>query len=327
MNISFVYDSPDPTPIFERYSCDFSLKWIKLKELLLCYNINLIDFRDVNTTMPQCELHLNAQKSLSPLPKLCLLLENPDIYPANSKQSLLAQYSKIFTWRKDLTSKPNIEKIFIPYYFPEDANNIVDKDIHISMIAANKSSNIVFDSHCLYRERVKVIRWFEKNSPSSFRLYGYGWNKRQAWPSKFGRYLSSNILNNSNKVFFPSWYGSIENKKNILARSTFSFTYENTNKYDNYLTEKMYDSLYCGSIPIYNGCPNINELIPETCFIDSRNFATVDNLCKYLIQCPASTINKYRNNIRTFLYKQVYANWSLEKLALTLSDSLKRIPL
>ena len=326
MNTLFVYNSTDPTPVLQRYSCDLSLKWIKLRECLRRYNINLIDFKEKYNVQPNVELHLNAQKSNSSLPKVCLLLENPDIYPNNSNPSLLSQYSKIFTWQKEMLSDPCVQKAFIPYYYSGIADGVVEKrDIRISMIAANKSSNILFDHHCLYRERAKIIRWFEKNSPSSFELYGYGWANRKAWPTKIGRYLSSRLPSISKKVYFPSWQGSIECKKSILRRSVFSITYENTNKYDNYLTEKIFDALYCGSIPVYSGCNNINALIPSTCFINSQQFFNIDELCQYLIDCPPSIIDKFRRNIKEFLNSPYSYNWSLQKLALDLSTSLNNL--
>ena len=45
-----------------------------------------------------------------------------------------------------------------------------------------------------------------------------------------------------------------------------------------YITEKVFDSMFSGCIPIYMGCPNIKEEIDPNTFIDLRDFSSYSDL-------------------------------------------------
>ena len=49
-----------------------------------------------------------------------------------------------------------------------------------------------------------------------------------------------------------------------------------------WLTEKLFECLRTGTIPIYWGATDIEELVPTDCFIDMRRFADYSELLAYL---------------------------------------------
>lgn len=59
----------------------------------------------------------------------------------------------------------------------------------------------------------------------------------------------------------------ITNKYNLLNKSIFNLCFENC-IYDDYITEKIFDSYYCGCIPIYCGSPNIDTIFNKNTFIN-----------------------------------------------------------
>jgi len=74
-----------------------------------------------------------------------------------------------------------------------------------------------------------------------------------------------------------------QTKLDILANYKFTIAFENAIAKD-YVTEKFYDPLIAGSVPIYLGAPNINEFAPgDKCFIDVNSFDGPESLAKYLI--------------------------------------------
>lgn len=52
---------------------------------------------------------------------------------------------------------------------------------------------------------------------------------------------------------------------------------------DDYVTEKMYDPLLSGAVPIYLGAPNVGEYIPgNNCFVDASTFSSPKELADFI---------------------------------------------
>ena len=62
----------------------------------------------------------------------------------------------------------------------------------------------------------------------------------------------------------------------------FAFCFENSDSYCGYITEKIFDAFFSGTIPIYFGAPDIQDYIPKNCYIDYRQFHSTDELVKKL---------------------------------------------
>lgn len=71
-------------------------------------------------------------------------------------------------------------------------------------------------------------------------------------------------------------------KLETLARYKFTLAFENAIGRD-YVTEKFYDPLICGSVPIYLGAPNIETFAPgDHCYINVNDFANPRALAEYV---------------------------------------------
>jgi hypothetical protein len=71
-------------------------------------------------------------------------------------------------------------------------------------------------------------------------------------------------------------------KMETIAAYKFSLAFENSVSRD-YVTEKFFDPLVAGSVPIYLGAPNIAEFAPaDRCFIDVADFPQPRALADYL---------------------------------------------
>lgn len=91
-------------------------------------------------------------------------------------------------------------------------------------------------------------------------------------------------------------YGQVLNTKSLQsdeglhskldAMSTYKFTlaFENAVARD-YVTEKFYEPLVAGSVPVYLGAPNIDDYSPgEKCFIDASKWDNPQDLADYLLE-------------------------------------------
>ncbi|RUS12509.1 hypothetical protein BC937DRAFT_87697 [Endogone sp. FLAS-F59071] len=85
------------------------------------------------------------------------------------------------------------------------------------------------------------------------------------------------------------WWGSWQDiKRSIFSKYPFVFTPENSNC-EGYVTEKVYDALAAGSIPIYLGARDIEYYVPPRSIINVQNFENVKALVEYLKEVVNST--------------------------------------
>jgi hypothetical protein len=79
-------------------------------------------------------------------------------------------------------------------------------------------------------------------------------------------------------------HGEAWNKLIALKEFKFSLCFENTIQ-KNYISEKFWDAVLIDTVPIYIGCDNINEYIPEDCFINLKTFEydLVSEKIKYIL--------------------------------------------
>lgn len=140
----------------------------------------------------------------------------------------------------------------------------------------------------LYSERLKAIKYF--SSVPGFDLYGGGWGSAPRHP----------LYIHYKKYVDRVWRGRAGDKMEVLSKYKFAICYENA-PYDGYVTEKIYDCLAAGTIPVYLGAPDIETIVPPDCFIDFRKFRGYAELHRYLSSLSETDIEKYRQNISRFL--------------------------
>ena len=76
-------------------------------------------------------------------------------------------------------------------------------------------------------------------------------------------------------------------KLETIARYKFTLAFENAISQD-YVTEKFYQPLIVGSVPVYRGAPNIDDFAPgEHCFINATDFRSPRELSEYLLHLAA----------------------------------------
>lgn len=92
-------------------------------------------------------------------------------------------------------------------------------------------------------------------------------------------------------------------KMALYGHYKFVIAFENALAED-YVTEKFYDPLLAGAVPIYFGAPNIEEFAPgDNCFVNVRKFKTAKELAIHLKACLKNPV----------LYGQ-YQQWRKQSL-------------
>lgn len=76
-------------------------------------------------------------------------------------------------------------------------------------------------------------------------------------------------------------------KHDLIARYKFTLAFENS-VCEDYVTEKFFDPLLVGSVPVYLGAPNVEEYAPgENCYIDVTKFENPRALATFLVDLAA----------------------------------------
>jgi len=72
-------------------------------------------------------------------------------------------------------------------------------------------------------------------------------------------------------------------KMDTIAEYKFTIAFENAIAKD-YVTEKFYDPLIAGSVPVYLGAPNIDDFAPgDQCFINAGDWESPESLARYIL--------------------------------------------
>ncbi len=328
------YDESLENRIFDPNKRDnTSKKFIILKQKLKEYNINLETY-DINTQEESIfsiyfDVHKKALlKKRSPI-NILIVRESPIINKLNNSKYYLDQFDMVMTWNRELCDQ---KKIFWIGYgnsselYEKDFNRIYDrKSGNICSIISKKYST---NKYSLYKEREAAIDFFKKTN-LGIDLYGYGWDSRQFK----GIYRPFNKISFARKFLYkpPEFYkGTIHNKFNTFIKYKFSLCFENCS-YRGYITEKIFDSMFAGCIPVYFGCPNIRHEIDAEAFIDKRDFSSYKDLYLYLNSMSKKEylfrikkiIDFYYKYLKTTYYDLEWANY-ICKQCMFLVDKVKK---
>jgi len=150
-----------------------------------------------------------------------------------------------------------LQDVLKPYWFNQDRLKRV--------VVINGSHNPHGRMHEQYSLRINAMAELAKMNIID--LYGAGWNR---WWSRSAFWLPywKNIYS-----LMSIYKGKCSSKFEVLANYEFSLCFENM-QMNGYITEKIFDCLYAGTIPLYMGAPNILEFVPANVFIDCRKYTS-----------------------------------------------------
>ncbi|OGC94445.1 MAG: hypothetical protein A2W25_08730 [candidate division Zixibacteria bacterium RBG_16_53_22] len=159
----------------------------------------------------------------------------------------------------------------------------------------------------LYKARLDAIAHF--CGRADFRLFGKGWEQKTM------------LVRRGKRLRFYTAPGECEDKIAIMAKFRFALCFENC-AFPGYVTEKIFDCLLAGCVPVYFGAPDITDFIPKECFIDFRDFRDFGELEKALREFPEHEWDAKRQAIREFLSSNMFRSHRQESFASELAQCL-----
>jgi hypothetical protein len=262
------------------------------------FDVSGLDARVHWTRTPEPDadiiVYMNGYSFSAPVPreafKILYTYEPPAVYPRNFLRGLWKHFDAIFTWSRKLADcGPPFHHLPSLYYdFPFGAvhgvtaspNLPVDwksRKKAICQIAGFKRSLM---PSALYGKRTEIAQWFFKNSAIPLDTYG------------------------TPVIPVPQHQGIAQNKLEVLRNYRFSLCLENDNHpvwCRGYITEKIFDCLYAFTVPIYLGDPDVTHTIPPECFIDLRDFDSLESLDKHLASMTDTEYAQRLDAIARFL--------------------------
>jgi hypothetical protein len=152
----------------------------------------------------------------------------------------------------------------------------------------------------LYSRRIEAMAALAKLDAVD--LYGVGWDK---WWSRRSMWLPYWL---HRSMLLSIYRGSCVSKYETLSRYRFCLCFENM-EMSGYVTEKLFDCLYAGTVPLYLGAPDISSLIPAETYIDCRKFASWEEMWREISSMSDSQINTIREAGRAYLNSKEFVRY------------------
>ncbi|HEY0966800.1 MAG TPA: glycosyltransferase family 10 [Opitutaceae bacterium] len=167
----------------------------------------------------------------------------------------------------------------------------------------------------LYSWRRKLARTAEAKGPDLLSVVGPNWQgERISWfPLSNRRPYTCCISSSTNR------------KTEIISHYKFCVAVENYRGQMSYISEKIFDPIIAGSVPIYLGDENIAEVIPAGAFVDVRDFRDQRELLLYLESCSESEWESMRSAGQAFVRTEVARTFSTETFVATMNNLLQKL--
>lgn len=268
-----------------------------------------------------------CQSLYVPKNKMVLFAFEPKVViPQQHNPQVWRQFDKVFTFNDGQVDNKTIFKLRYPQEQKiSDMLPAYDERKLLVLINANKFSYIPNE---LYSLRRRAIRYFERNA--DFSLYGYGWHDRfralslaniaasitNRVPWKFAADVVSGLRS------YKSYRGSVEDKYETMANFKYALCFENEKETPGYITEKIFDCFFAGTVPIYFGAPNITQYIPKEAFIDLRDFRDLRTLLVYLEGLNETDWNRYFEAGQRYIRSEEFHWWRSRSVFTDIANDL-----
>ncbi|HZR95367.1 MAG TPA: glycosyltransferase family 10 [Gaiellaceae bacterium] len=220
---------------------------------------------------------------------------------------------------------------FEPFRFPQAFDHVHEsvwaqrERAFMTIINANKLPRL--STNELYSERMRAVEFFARYDEID--LYGIGWDGP---PFRLG---TTRVPAHARRVAYlaerrwrtlvpdrdplrvaarKAWRGAVASKAATLGGYTFAICFENM-ILEGWITEKVFDCFYAGTVPIYLGAPDVEQWIPRDCYVDMRDFADYGELRAYLHGLSPAAVDGYREAARAFLGSDAFYPFSKDAFA------------
>ena len=175
--------------------------------------------------------------------------------------------------------------------------------------AVNRDQTEWLARNQLHDERLNLIAHFSNHGKID--VHGSGWDRRGHLPKKYGDALETLVPRTATVEYNA--------KQSLLSEYRFALTMENF-VYPGYVTEKIFDALAAGAIPVYLGAPDIESFVPNDVFIDIRDFSGPSELEAFLDELTEAAGMKMIDAGRVFIESELGQRHTFENRGAFFAD-------
>lgn len=298
----------------ERIGDDLDLPLVELRQTLElegveCHTFDMCPLECFDgflfLDMPKSDNRMLIYAKSKRLPVFVIVWENHFICKRNAEFARYSEFDAVFTYNDDAVSNGIAHKL--NYAQTLDIHSKKRISYHNRRLAVMISSRVKKNRpHLCSYLRLRTIQFYEDHHCDDFDLYGPGWDKGtyflQESPEKYV-WLSALRLNKIlPRRYYPRcWKGMIGRKRDVLGRYRFAYCYENTVEIPGYITEKIFDVMMAGTVPVYLGHPSAQSAVPKSCYVDRADFASDEKLYSFLANMDEVTWSRYLDEATDFI--------------------------
>jgi hypothetical protein len=241
-----------------------------------------------------------------------------ELYPASRLFKRIFTYSTAEALKPFLTGPVEFQHFRYPQFFDSVHEDIWSRGERkfLVMINGNKVPRLPVNE--LYSERLRALAFFDRQKEID--LYGVGWDgpafhvgethvpgtlRALGYRARAKWHRIRPPQDQASVAIRSAYRGRTTHKAATLGRYTFALCFENS-RLEGWITEKIFDCFFAGTIPIYLGAPDIERWVPSECFIDMRRFKSYEELREFLQTLGPREIDRYRVAARDYLWSDAY---------------------
>jgi hypothetical protein len=243
------------------------------------------------------------------------------------------RFLRLYSFAPDAAMEPFLKRrlTFRPFRYPYPFAGVAEpawsrpERSFLVVINGNKVPRL--RDRELYTERVRAIEYFARFGEVD--LYGVGWDGP---PFRVGETRVPRTVRKLGYTAEKLWdrlrpdrdallsaarsvyRGPVDAKSETLAGYRFSICFENM-AMDGWVTEKIFDCLRAGTVPVYLGAPDIEHWVAPECFVDMRRFSDYAELREFLHQLSPAEIEDYRSAGREYFASERFRPFTKEAFA------------
>jgi alpha(1,3/1,4) fucosyltransferase len=250
-----------------------------------------------------------------------------ELRPASRLFKRVFSYSTAEALAPFLTGPVDLESFRLPQFFEAVHEGIWERRDRkfLVMINGNKIPRLSLNE--LYSERLQALAYFDRFGEVD--LYGVGWDGPayhvgETWIPGSLRAMSYTARKSWRKLrprkdpvslaIRSAYRGRTDHKAATLGGYTFALCFENS-ALEGWVTEKIFDCFFAGTVPVYWGAPDVERWVPSECFIDMRRFSGYEDLRTFLRDLSPSEIEAYREAAREYLQSERYRPFTKQAFA------------
>lgn len=307
------------------------------------YDLLPVEQADVivfNDYPPSLETVLSIKQRAPHARTLLMLYETPLDNPHWFNPRNHQLFDAVLTYNSRLVDNQRYFKMYLPIGMPPQAPTeipfeqrtplvLVNTNRYISLRAASRPWQYLdrirtlkqSGWHCTFNALVnsrkgdlnsarrRLARKAEQLYPSAVDVFGRGWEGRNSgWFYRFFPDRPYQLAKGPAK----------KDKLQLLSQYRFAVAYENFEGNVGYVSEKIFDALYAGTVPIYRGDRNISHCVSPECFVDGRKFRTEAELLNFVVNCPQSRWLEMRDAGKQYLQSELIKRFQPENYTNTI---------